>query len=634
VGGDMTANGLFGDLAAWTGLAAPSPASTKPMMTSGSAGALAQGDSDGERVKVGAILNVSDRVLGETSSRRHVFDWLAPGGHPLPVDAYYPGQKLVVLCEQQPEAHRALCGELVAAHGLRLFQVDLAGYQADPGQAFSRLIGELRRIDNGSSAASATLAAPAPAPAFPPAPAPEPPLPTPPDFFSALTQPFSAPAPPFPDATQPLPAPPPPVAPPRQSVSAAFQPFMAAVQRLTAAPEPFVVPPEPADAATQPSDGTQPTQPLVAPQPAFVAPQPAFVAPQPAFVAPQPAFVAPQPTAPSPAAVPQPPPASPGPFAASLRPVPVALQPFLPAPPPPPLPQASSWPTEPPTVAAPAETPYPSAPQPFGAAPLPFGLIAPPPLPPNLAALVAEPERNAKRPRVGQRQAEAAARAARFVDARAAGSRSRVPAPQSIRPLSVARPIPPSRPVQWWNGAMGTPAAPPFTVAVEPALDVDGYAISPSTTRAEAIERALARGRAIPDPHRPSPTESTRVEPVPVEPDEIMLGFVVACIVVVELYIGVALFTFGGGPVVLGLGLAFDAAARALGTVAATRSGQGWGTGWRWLCGIGGSPAVAAFTFQRDGSLLATDLAPLAGPMAVVALILILIGLAGIPAGI
>jgi hypothetical protein len=181
---------------------------------------------------------------------------------------------------------------------------------------------------------------------------------------------------------------------------------------------------------------------------------------------------------------------------------------------------------------------------------------------------------------------------------------------------------------------MGMPVAPPFPTAAEPVLDVDGHAISPSTTRAEAIERALARGRAIPDPDRPGPSKTARAEPGPVEPEEIMLGFVVACIVAAELYVGVALFTFGGGPVVLGLGLVFDAAARALGTVVAVRSGQEWGTGWRWLCGIGGSPAVAAFTFQRDGSLLATDLAPLAGPLAVIALILILIGLAGIPAGI
>jgi hypothetical protein len=160
-------------------------------------------------------------------------------------------------------------------------------------------------------------------------------------------------------------------------------------------------------------------------------------------------------------------------------------------------------------------------------------------------------------------------------------------------------------------------------------LDLDGHAISQSNARAEAIERALARGRTIPEPERPpAPT------PTPVNPDDVLLGFVVACIVIAELYIGVALFTFSGGPVVLGLGLALDAAARAVGTVAAARSGKEWGIGWRWLCGMGGSPAVAAFAFQRNGALVATDLAPLAGPIAALALIFIVIGLAGIPAGI
>jgi hypothetical protein len=162
-------------------------------------------------------------------------------------------------------------------------------------------------------------------------------------------------------------------------------------------------------------------------------------------------------------------------------------------------------------------------------------------------------------------------------------------------------------------------------------VDIDGRPLSPSiaNARGEAIERALARGRAIPDPYRPPP----RV-PSQADADGIVLGFGVACIMAIELYIGVAVCAFGGGPSVLGLGLALDAAARALGTVAAARSGKEWGPGWRWICGLGGSPAVAAFAIQRDGTLRAADPAPLAGPLAVVAVIVILIGLAGIPVGI
>jgi len=534
VGTDMTTNGLLGELVAWTGLAAPTPASTEPMMTSGSADALAQGD--GDRVRVGSILDVCDRVLGESSARRHVFSWLQPSGSDLlAVDAYYAGHKLVVLCAGLPAAHEALCAELVPAHSLRLFWVDLADFQADPGQAFSRLIGELRLIGDGAPPAPTAL--PREAPAFISVRIPDPGLPT-------ATDPFAAP-------TEILPSPPP-AAPPRQSMAAAFEPLRAAVHRFTAAPEPFVVPPEPA---------------VVTPEPL-----PAFE------------------STPAPA-----------PFVSALP---------LPAPP------RSAMPASPEPRAA-------AVPQAFIATPLPFALTAPPPLAPVLESLIAEPEVDLKRPRVGQRQAEAAARAARFVDARAAGPRPRV------APGPPARPTPPSRPGQWWNGAMGAPATMTYTAAADPVLDLDGHAVSPSTARAEAIERALARGRAVPDPQRPPPIEPTRVEP-----DDIMLGFVVACIAAIELYIGVALFTFGGGPVVLGLGLALDAAARAVGTAAAARSGREWGSGWRWLCAVGGSPAVAAFVFQKDGSLLATDLAPLAGPIAVVAMIVILIGLAGIPAGI
>jgi hypothetical protein len=118
------------------------------------------------------------------------------------------------------------------------------------------------------------------------------------------------------------------------------------------------------------------------------------------------------------------------------------------------------------------------------------------------------------------------------------------------------------------------------------------------------------------------------------EAEDLVLWFVVACIMAAELYVGVALFMFGGGPVVLGLGLVLDAATRALGTAVAVQAGKPWGPGWRWLCGLGGSPAVAAFAFQRDGTNPPGELAPLAGPMAVVALVAILIGLAGIPVGV
>jgi hypothetical protein len=108
---------------------------------------------------------------------------------------------------------------------------------------------------------------------------------------------------------------------------------------------------------------------------------------------------------------------------------------------------------------------------------------------------------------------------------------------------------------------------------------------------------------------------------------------VVGALVVLELVFGV-LLAFGGGPVVLGLGLVLDGAARALGTLATARSGQDWGSGWPWACGLIGSPAVAAFAFNGDGSLADLELAPLAAPVAVIAIVALVIGLAGLPVGI
>jgi hypothetical protein len=109
---------------------------------------------------------------------------------------------------------------------------------------------------------------------------------------------------------------------------------------------------------------------------------------------------------------------------------------------------------------------------------------------------------------------------------------------------------------------------------------------------------------------------------------------VVACLVTLELYLGVVVCMFGGGPVILGLGLALDAGARVIGTIAAARLGKQWGSGWRWICALLGSPGVAYFAFQRDSSLMNTDLVPLAGPIAGVALFVLFVGLALLPAGV
>jgi hypothetical protein len=115
--------------------------------------------------------------------------------------------------------------------------------------------------------------------------------------------------------------------------------------------------------------------------------------------------------------------------------------------------------------------------------------------------------------------------------------------------------------------------------------------------------------------------------------DVLGLGIVVACIVVLELVGGIAI-ALAGGPVVLGLGLVLDAGARALGTAATVRAGAEWGTGWPWVCGLVGSPAVVRFAFNADGTFANVELAPLAGPLAVTAIIVLVIGLAGLPVGV
>jgi len=74
------------------------------------------------------ILGMCDRLLGEVGRRRHMFAWLrVPGSAAdewIPVDAYYPRGRLVVICRSAPGPHDALYRELVPAHGLGLLTLD------------------------------------------------------------------------------------------------------------------------------------------------------------------------------------------------------------------------------------------------------------------------------------------------------------------------------------------------------------------------------------------------------------------------------------------------------------------------------------------------------------------------------
>ena len=85
------------------------------------------------------VLAVCDGLIGEIGRREHLFSWLrAPESEPdqwLPVSAYYPGKRMVVVCDAQRSPHKLLYEELVPAHGLRLLRVAVDELPSDREQA-------------------------------------------------------------------------------------------------------------------------------------------------------------------------------------------------------------------------------------------------------------------------------------------------------------------------------------------------------------------------------------------------------------------------------------------------------------------------------------------------------------------
>ena len=94
-----------------------------------------EGDHEDERAlapqprarTVEEVLALVDRILAEPGRRRHLFGWLRrPGGGRedwLSVDAYYPSNRLVVMCVDRIDEHGEIYRELIPAHGLRLLEV-------------------------------------------------------------------------------------------------------------------------------------------------------------------------------------------------------------------------------------------------------------------------------------------------------------------------------------------------------------------------------------------------------------------------------------------------------------------------------------------------------------------------------
>jgi hypothetical protein len=95
-------------------------------------------------------LALCDQVMGEVGRRGHLFTWLrAPGqGNEgwLPVDAYYPRGRLVVLYRARDGSQADLYRELVPARGLRLLELtpaDLASTPAGAKRALAQRLGDL-----------------------------------------------------------------------------------------------------------------------------------------------------------------------------------------------------------------------------------------------------------------------------------------------------------------------------------------------------------------------------------------------------------------------------------------------------------------------------------------------------------
>jgi hypothetical protein len=74
----------------------------------------------------------------------------------------------------------------------------------------------------------------------------------------------------------------------------------------------------------------------------------------------------------------------------------------------------------------------------------------------------------------------------------------------------------------------------------------------------------------------------------------------------------------------LGFAIALEACSRAIGTVAAARSGE---RGWACACAIGGAPFVAWFASRHRSGRTEVESAPLAGLLAALAVLLILLAL-------
>ena len=208
-----------------------------------------------------------------------------------------------------------------------------------------------------------------------------------------------------------------------------------------------------------------------------------------------------------------------------------------------------------------------------------------------------------ERLRVGPDRAAAAERAARVGAARAPlTTRSRAPAATRRRPPLATPPRAP----------LATPPRPPL-------------ATPPRAPLATPPRAPLATGRR--NAVHPRPRTRRRAGAArETETLGVLVGLALAVVLGAELYFGVGRAALDHGHLLLAFGIALDACSRALGTIAAGHAGR---PDWAWGCALGGSPAVALFAVFRDEGPVATEPAPLAGLLSVLAIAVIALAAIG-----
>jgi hypothetical protein len=106
-------------------------------------------------LELSEVLDMCDRVLGQTGRRGHLFTWLRePGAGPegwLPVAAYYPSHRLVVVWREHPSARDAVYAEEVPAHGLRLLELSPEVLDGDPDGQLRRMVSTLAEVPSSPS---------------------------------------------------------------------------------------------------------------------------------------------------------------------------------------------------------------------------------------------------------------------------------------------------------------------------------------------------------------------------------------------------------------------------------------------------------------------------------------------------